>query len=107
MSFNALHVPLVYNSHHVLALGVIKVSEDSFISQVNYDILLLRSNNIEHGNQKVGSTSIHRLSKCLTSSHVKSVKEILPLSIITGGIPMKLIISSPKHGVRIHIRLGS
>lgn len=80
MGLDAFHVPLIDHSYDILGLELVKIPEDSNISHIDKDLLLLRSALVQKSNQEVDPASVHRLSKGLSASHVKDISEILRLA---------------------------
>ena len=77
VGLNCLHVPLIDHCHDVILVDVVNVTENSLSSPVHQNILLLWCDLVKHAHQKVNSASVAWLSKCLTSSCVKSVHPVL------------------------------
>jgi len=73
-------MPLIYNSYNIFMIfQTIQISENSLISLINQNTLLLWGYFVEKPNQKVYSATINRFSKCLSSSYMKGIKEIVVL----------------------------
>ena len=79
MSLHSLHVPLIDHCDDILCLYRVEISEDTLISLINEDTLLLGSDLTDKAYKIVDSASIDGLRKGLSSSHVKSVEEIVRL----------------------------
>ena len=80
VGLDAFHVPLVDHSDDILGLEFVKVPEDSDVSHIDKDLLLLRRALVQKSNQEVDPAPVHGLSKGLSASHVEHISEILRLA---------------------------
>jgi len=102
---NSLHVPLIHHCHDVLALYIVQFSEDSFIPLIDKNSLLVWSSLTEQSHQEVDATTIDRLSKGLSSSHVQGIEEIIWLRSPAWCNLKHISEALPKISVRIEIWL--
>ena len=100
-------MPLIDNSYDILVtLDIVNFIENPFISLVNQDSFLFGADFAKNRNKKIDSASIYRFSKCLSSSHMKSIEEIIEFASPAACSFVCLSYSFPDQCVGVKVRLN-
>jgi len=100
-------MPLIDHCYYIfVTFYVVDLIEDSFVSLVDQDALLLGAHSTEQTDKKVDSASINRFCEGLSSSHMEGVDEVFILRGPAAGQRGCFEISVPEKGMGVEIRLN-